>query len=60
MVKASNAATAPRYAYNLVRTAPTEVYTTGFQARNEMARANQFTGTAVNFLSVARFESKVN
>lgn len=60
VVKASNAATAPRYAYNLVRTAPTEVYTTGFQARNEMARANQFTGTAVNFLSVARFESRVN
>lgn len=60
VVKASNAATAPRYAYNLVRTAPTEVYTTGFKARNEMAKANQFTGTAVNFLSVARFEPKVN
>lgn len=60
VVKAANAATAPRYAYNLVRTAPTEVYTTGFKARNEMAKANQFTGTAVNFLSVARFESKMN
>ena len=60
VVTASNAATAPRYAYNLVRTAPTEVYTTGFKARNEMAKANQFTGTAVNFLSVARFDSKVN
>ncbi|MET3661912.1 DUF882 domain-containing protein [Aquamicrobium ahrensii] len=60
VVKASNATTAPRYAYNLVRTAPTEVYTTGFQARNQLGKAHQFTGTAVNFLSVARFESKVN
>lgn len=58
--KAANATTAPRYAYNLVRTAPTEVYTTGFQAHNDMAKANQFTGTAVNFLSVAKFETKVN
>lgn len=46
---------APRMAYNLVRTAPTEVYTVGFQNGDEMANANRFTGSAVKFLSVAKF-----
>ena len=46
---------APRLAYNLVRTAPTEVYTVGFQNNDEMASANRFTGSAVKFLSVAKF-----
>ncbi|HEY4193079.1 MAG TPA: DUF882 domain-containing protein [Mesorhizobium sp.] len=50
--------TAPRFAYNLVRTAPSEVYTNGFQSDYEMANANRFTGTAVKFLSVARFQTK--
>ena len=45
----------PRMAYNLVRTAPTEVYTVGFQNDDEMANANRFTGSAVRFLSVAKF-----
>lgn len=54
----SDATTGPRYAYNLVRTAPTEVYTNGFQNGDEMANANRFTGTAVKFMSVARFASK--
>lgn len=51
----SDATTGPRYAYNLVRTAPTEVYTHGFQSDEEMANANRFTGSAVKFMSVARF-----
>ncbi len=54
----SDATTGPRYAYNLVRTAPTEVYANGFQTGDEMANANRFTGTAVNFMSVARFTGK--
>jgi uncharacterized protein YcbK (DUF882 family) len=54
----SDSTTAPRYAYNLVRTAPSEVYTNGFQSGNEMADANRFTGNAVKFLSVARFQTK--
>jgi uncharacterized protein YcbK (DUF882 family) len=58
VAEASDATTAPRYAYNLVRTAPTEVYTNGFQSDNEMRDANRFTGTAVKFLSVARFQAK--
>ncbi len=54
----SDATTGPRYAFNLVRTAPTEVYTNGFQSGEEMANANRFTGSAVKFMSVARFASK--
>ncbi|WP_378952501.1 DUF882 domain-containing protein [Mesorhizobium sp. ANAO-SY3R2] len=46
---------APGFAYNIVRTAPKEVYTTGFQQGNQMADANRFSGSAVKFLSVARF-----
>ena len=51
-------ATAPRYAYNIVHTPPTEVYTVGFQADDQLADANRFTGNAVKFLSVARFQTK--
>ena len=54
----SSATTAPRYAYNIVHTPPSEVYTAGFQAGNQMADANRFTGNAVKFLSVARFQAK--
>ena len=47
---------APGFAYNLVRTAPKEVYTAGFQQNNDQAStAHRFTGNAVKFLSVARF-----
>jgi hypothetical protein len=48
--------TVPAVAYNIVRTAPREVYTTGFQQVPEVADANRFSGTAVTFLSVARFD----
>ncbi len=57
-VTVTDSANAPRYAYNVVRTAPTEVYTNGFQGGDEMANANRFTGNAVKFMSVARFASK--
>lgn len=46
---------APGFAYNLVRTAPKEVYTAGFQQGNQAADAHRFSGSAVKFLSVARF-----
>ncbi len=54
----SDSTTAPRLAFNLVRTAPSEVYTTGFQNADMVADAHRFTGTAVKFLSVARFQTK--
>jgi hypothetical protein len=46
---------APQLAYNMVRTAPSEAYTMGFQTGDEMANANRFTGPAVQFLPVAKF-----
>lgn len=58
VAEVSDSTTAPRFAYNFVRTAPSEVYTNGFQAGNEMANANRFTGNAVKFMSVARFQTK--
>ena len=36
-------------------TAPREVYTAGFQQEDQAAVANRFSGKAVTFLSVARF-----
>ncbi|UVK47263.1 DUF882 domain-containing protein [Mesorhizobium sp. AR07] len=54
----SSATTAPGYAYSIVHTPPSEVYTAGFQSGNQMADANRFTGNAVKFLSVARFQTK--
>ena len=54
----SSATTAPSFAYNIVHTPPSEVYTAGFQAGNQMVDANRFTGNAVRFLSVARFQTK--
>ena len=41
-------------AHHIVRTAPSEVYATGFQ-KSEVADAARFTGKAVHFLPVAHF-----
>ena len=54
----SDPTTAPRYAYNIVHTPPSEVYTAGFQTDPQTADASRFTGNAVRFLSVARFQTK--
>lgn len=55
VVNVSDSTTAPRFAYNMVRTAPKEVYTAGFQAEGAQSDAHRFSGSAVKFLSVARF-----
>jgi uncharacterized protein YcbK (DUF882 family) len=52
----SKGTTAPSFAYNVVRTAPLEVYTAGFQQGGTGGDINRFTGKAVKFLTVARFE----
>jgi hypothetical protein len=44
-------------AHNLVRKAPSEVYTTGFQQEPQVADASRFTGKAVTFMTVARFST---
>jgi hypothetical protein len=49
--------TAPSFAYNIVRTAPREVYANGFQPAGKELDANRFSGKAVAFLPVARFEA---
>ncbi|AZO28068.1 MULTISPECIES: DUF882 domain-containing protein [unclassified Mesorhizobium] len=54
----SDPTTAPRYAYNIVHTPPSEVYTAGFQTDPQTPDASRFTGNAVKFLSVARFQTK--
>ncbi len=54
----STGTTAQRYAYNIVLTPPSEVYTAGFQLNGGTVVANRFIGNAVRFLSVARFQDK--
>ncbi len=51
----TNGTKAPSFAYNIVRTAPREVYTNGFQQDDLSKKAHRFTGKAVEFLPVAQF-----
>jgi hypothetical protein len=55
----SSASGAPKesVARLIVRSAPSQVYATGFQPAAEVADAGRFTGKAVSFLPVARFET---
>ncbi|HWK64867.1 MAG TPA: DUF882 domain-containing protein [Rhizobiaceae bacterium] len=46
---------APSYAYKIVYSAPREIYTAGFQQGDVQGQAHRFSGKAVTFLSVARF-----
>jgi uncharacterized protein YcbK (DUF882 family) len=46
---------APSYAYNAVRTAPTEVYSQGFQPGDKPLETGRFAGKSVTFMPVARF-----
>jgi uncharacterized protein YcbK (DUF882 family) len=47
--------TAPSFAYNIVRTPPALIYTAGFQRSDAQPDASRFSGKAVEFMSVARF-----
>ena len=44
-------------ARQILRTAPDQVYAAGFQRNTDVADAGRFTGKAVSFLPVARFET---
>ena len=44
-------------AHNLVRSAPSEVYTAGFEQGTQVADARRFSGKAVTFMTVARFST---
>jgi hypothetical protein len=48
---------APSLAYNIVRSMPRMVYTTGFRAGGHAQDASRFSGNAVTFLPVARFSA---
>ena len=47
----------PSFAHNLVRAAPSEVYTAGFEQGTQVADARRFSGKAVTFMTVARFST---
>ncbi len=49
-------ADAPRLSANFIRTAPLVAYVDGFSAGRNEVDHRRFTGTAVNFLPIARFE----
>ncbi len=55
-VKIANQPVAPEYAQALIRAAPSEVLVAGFTTDGPL-QADKFTGKAVNFLRVARFET---
>ena len=57
VAKGKAGSSAPSFAYNIVRTAPREVYANGFQPGGKQLDANKFSGKAVAFLPVARFEA---
>ncbi len=48
---------APAVAHLMVRTAPSQVFATGFQRDTVVADASRFSGKAVSFMPVARFET---
>jgi uncharacterized protein YcbK (DUF882 family) len=55
-VKIANQPVAPEYAQALIRAAPSQVLVAGFTTDGPL-QADKFTGKAVNFLRVARFET---
>jgi uncharacterized protein YcbK (DUF882 family) len=56
-VAIENQPVAPEYAQALVRAAPTEVYVAGFTQDGPLP-ADKFSGKAVNFLRIAKFQSQ--
>lgn len=54
-VKTAGGTVEPAKAHDIVWTAPKTVYTAGFQQKAPTADVNRFTGNAVTFMSVARF-----
>ena len=51
---------APRFVSRTLRAAPTTVYMAGFQSQGKSIDAGRFSGTAVNFMEVRKFESAEN
>ena len=51
---------APRFVSRTLRAAPTTVYMAGFQSEGHSIDPGRFSGTAVNFMEVRKFESASN
>ncbi|GAA4174840.1 DUF882 domain-containing protein [Shinella granuli] len=51
---------APRFVSRTLRAAPTTVYMAGFQPEEKSIDAGRFSGTAVNFMEVRKFQSAEN
>ena len=51
---------APRFVSRTLRAAPTTVYMAGFQPESKSIDAGRFSGTAVNFMEVRKFQSAEN
>lgn len=51
---------APRFVSRTLRAAPTTVYLAGFQPEGRSVDAGRFSGTAVNFMEVRKFENAEN
>lgn len=51
---------APRFVSRTLRASPTTVYLAGFQPESKSIDAGRFSGTAVNFMEVRKFESSQN
>lgn len=51
---------APRFVSRTLRAAPTTVYMAGFQPESKSIDAGRFSGNAVNFMEVRKFESAEN
>jgi uncharacterized protein YcbK (DUF882 family) len=51
---------APRFVSRKLRAAPTTVYLAGFQSEGKSIDAGRFSGTAVNFMEVRKFEEAKN
>jgi hypothetical protein len=57
---AANGTQARPFAHRAVRDVPRTVYTTGFRQSAEIGDVNRFSGQAVRFISVARFDRSMN
>ena len=51
---------APRFVSRTLRAAPTTVYLAGFQSEGKSVDTARFSGTAVNFMEVRKFENGTN
>ena len=60
MATLSKPVKAPRFVSRTLRAAPTTVYMAGFQPETKSIDAGRFSGTAVNFMEVRKFESAGN